>query len=548
MKFLKVVLILLMIMVTIIISSGLYFKNSLTPSYEGSLKIPGLNDQVEVYFTQYGVPHIYAQSESDAYRAMGYIHAQDRLWQMDLLRRVGSGRLAEIFGEELIEADKYLRTIGLGDYAKTSAMELKASNSPVLELTEAYIEGINVFIEEGPGTLEHLLLGIDPEPFTLENVFEVIGYMSFSFANAQKTDPLLNDLYQSLDSIYLKDLPIFSGSTEVTIPVTEKRTLGLSTLTREVLSTLPAPYFIGSNSWVLAPSKTGTGNAILVNDPHIAFAQPAVWYETHIASPVSEYYGYFLAGNPFPPIMHNEHAATGLTMFENDDMDFYLEEINPEDANQYRYKGTWVNFERKTETIEVKGGDPVTFEKRITKHGPIVSDILDDPLDEPVSMYWVYTHFPNSSLQATYDLTRAKTTETAAQAAATIHGPGLNVMYANGQGEIAWWASGKLIYRENEQDSKTFRAGNSGTADPDSTLSFELNPQSVNPAAGYVYSANNQPAPVKGISYSGYYLPDDRAERITALLNNAENLGVEDMKKMLLDEKSMLFPQSSRFY
>ncbi len=537
----KVFLGILAIIITLVIGTFSYIKKSLTPQYQGEISIPGLPAEVEVYFTEYGIPHIYSQRETDAYFALGYIHAQDRLWQMDLLRRVGGARLSELFGADLVKTDIYLRTMGIAKYAQESADRLRSENSKTLELTEAYIRGINTFIDEGPGTLEHLLLGIDMTPYTLENVFEVLGYMSFSFANAQKTDPLVTELYQKLDSSYLQDLPLFHEAGNIIIPVSNSPTSNLVAETNKVLSKLPLPLFVGSNSWVLGPEKTNTGNSILVNDPHIGYAQPCVWYEAHLSHDEGEFYGYFLGGYPFPPLMHNAHAATGLTMFENDDIDFYIERVNPNDPTKYWHKGQWVPFETRQELINIKGGQDTTVTVQTTVHGAIVSDILDKPLPEKVSMYWVYNQRPNDSFDATYLLTKVKKAEDVAAAAAMIHGPGLNVMFGSNRGEYAWWASGALIYRKDERTSKTFRDGASGLAEPDSLRPFHANPKSVNPGQGFVYSANNQPGDVDGTWYSGYYLPDDRAERINQILVRDEVFGVDDMKKMLLDNESVLF-------
>lgn len=541
MKTLRILLFAVVIIGIVVFAITTYVKATLSPDYRGTVTLPGLSEETKVYFTEYGIPHIYANSEEDAYRALGYVHAQDRLWQMDLLRRVGGGRLSELFGESLVETDKYFRTIGTADYAKRSAAALRSRNNKLLRISEAYIEGINQFIKTGPRTIEHLLLGIEMEPYTIENIYEALSYMSFSFANAQKTDPFLTELKSKLDSSYWQDLPIFSRQGEFRMPVTNAgNSSALSLKTHQVLNELNIPLFIGSNSWVIGPKKTTTGNVILANDPHIGFAQPSVWYEAHLIYPGDEIYGYFIAGDPIPPIMHNQHIATGLTMFENDDIDFYLENVNPEDTTQYQYKGAWTNFEYITETINVNGSEPVRFTKRLTKHGPVLSDVMEEE-DETVSMYWVYTQMENFSLESSYELNSAKNAAEAQSGASKIHGPGLNVMFGSNKREYARWSAGRLIYRENELESKTYRDGGSGLHDPDSLRPFEQNPMDINSDKAYTYSANNQPEAVDGILYSGYYLPDDRGERIVDLLEGQDRWGVDDIKKMMLDHESVMF-------
>lgn len=541
MKVLKILGLILLITVIGITGYLFYMKASLTPIYAGEIELEGLKEEVDVYYTEYGVPHIYATNTEDAYFAFGYVHAQDRLWQMDLLRHVGSGTLSELFGSDLIETDKYLRTMGLNTYAKQSAKAYLTRNHESIPLVKAYFAGVNSYIDNNAKTLEHTILGLDIEPFTEENAFEVLVYMAFSFANAQKTDPFLTELSVKLDSIYLNDLKIYHYDGEVVIPNYDNRYSEISKKTSSVLQKLNVPQFIGSNSWVLSGSRTESGKVILANDPHIGFAQPSVWYEAHLNMPETEYYGYHLAGFPFAPILHTDSYANGITMFENDDIDFYIEEIHPEDSNVYRHNGEWKEMDITTETIKVKDGDDIDFTIRSTVHGPIVSDILrEEPLEDAVSMYWVTTNHENLLMETNYEFGRAKTLIDIEKSASQIHGPGLNIMYGDKFGNTAWWAVGKLIKRRDEKTSKTFYDGASGLDDATSFYSFDENPHSINPTDGYTYSANNQPDSVNGVFYSGYYLPDDRAERINELIED-KTLSVDDVKEMMLDTKSNTF-------
>lgn len=208
-----------------------YIKISLTPSYSGQRSLNGLSSEVEVYYTEYGVPHIYSDNAVDAYRAFGYVHAQDRLWQMDLLRHVGSGRLSELFGADLIESDRYLRTMGISSYAKESAAEFLKRNHKSLPLIQAYLDGINEYISTNSKPLEHMVLGLDVAPFTIQNIYETMTYMSFSFQNAQKTDPVLTELASKLDSSYLKDLNVYHYEGETMIRNFDDRYSALSSLT-----------------------------------------------------------------------------------------------------------------------------------------------------------------------------------------------------------------------------------------------------------------------------------------------------------------------------
>ncbi|WP_425391419.1 penicillin acylase family protein [Ekhidna sp.] len=544
MKLIKIIGGILLVLILAIAGYYFYLKSTLTPSYSGNEVLSGLTGEAEVYFTAHGIPHVYAESDGDAYRALGYIHAKERLWQMDLLRHVGSGTLSELFGSDMIENDKFLRTMGLSKYARESASEYTQRNHESLPLVKAYLEGINDYIANNPKPLEHTILGLEIKPFEIQNIFEILTYMSFSFSNAHITDPVLTELNQKLDSTYLNDLNIYHYSGESTLPSFDERYSIQSEKTVSVLQSIGVPEFIGSNSWVLSPTKSASSKVLLSNDPHIAFSQPSVWYESHIIAPSKEYYGYHIPGAPFPLLMHATDHATGLTMFENDDMDFYVEEIHPEDSMKYMHKGEWKQIGLNEELIHVKGEEPVTFNIRYTTHGPIVSDILkDEPLDDIVSMYWVTTNFPNYMMEAVYGLTYGANPEEIEMAASQIHGPGLNIMYGDSSGNIAWWAVGKLLKRKDERTSKTFYDGSSGHYDPDSVYAFEKNPHAINPPWGYVHSANNQPDTVDGVLYSGYYLPDDRGERITQLLDDNNSVSVNDVKSMLMDDQSVMMTE-----
>lgn len=538
----KVITVVLSIVALLIVGAFGYFfyvKSSLTPTYQGEINLKGLSDEVDAYYSAHGIPHIYAEEATDAYRAFGYIHAQDRLWQMDLLRHVGAGKLSLLFGKDLVQTDKHLRTMGVPGYAQKSTQDFISRNAPALPLIQAYLDGVNAYIEANPKPLEHMILGLEVAPFTLQNVFETLTYMAFSFQKAHKTDPVLTELAQTLDTAYLEDLEIYHYEGETMIESFDTRYSALSGLASHTLQTLNVPEFVGSNSWVLSGEKTTTRKVILENDPHMGFSSPSVWYEAHVVYPGVEYYGYHIAGIPFPLLLHNEAFANGLTMFQNDDMDFFVEEIHPEDSNLYQHKGEWKQIRSVQETIEVKDDDPQVFTIRKTVHGPIVSDILAAaPMKEAVSVYWVTSNFPNYTLDALYEFSTASGLSDIETAASKIHGPGLNVMYGDSAGNVAWWASAKLLKRRNEASSKTFYDGADGVNDPNDTYPFEKNPHAINPPWGYVYSANNQPDTVAGVVYSGYYLPDDRGERIVSLLNAQDKWSVAQVKRMTLDNKS----------
>ena len=519
------------------------FINGLKPDYSGKKFLPGLEDRVEVYFDTYGIPHIYAQSETDALRALGYVHAQDRLWQMELLRRVAQGRLAEIFGPELVGTDKFFLSLGIDDYSTKTVANLDLRGGAAL-LSQAYLEGINSFMETGPTPVEFLLTGIDKEPFTMKDIQNAVGYMAFSFAMAHKTDPLITAMRDKLGEAYMKDLALDSDSGTVWI----KNHLGTETDTdaskitahvHSVLEKLPIPMFEGSNSWVIAPNKTKNGMVILANDPHIGFAQPSTWYEAHLITPTYEKYGYHLAAVPFPLLGHDRKLAYGLTMFENDDIDFYRERTNPADTTQYLAPGGWKGYEYVERTIKVKGGEDVSFTYRKTDHGPVMDQISNDfPGESPIAMSWLYTKVESRIMEALYDVTHATNLREFKEALPKIHAPGLNFMYGDARGNVAWWAAAKLYQMPDSLSTKFILDGSSGKEEPLRYLDFSENPSAVNPPWDYVYSANNQPDSIAGMLYPGYYLPENRARRIVELLDAKNDWDMESVSRMILDVTS----------
>ena len=403
---------------------------------------------------------------------------------------------------------------------------------------------MNQFIKEGPTPIEFYLVGLEKEEYTLKDVYNVIGYMGFSFAIAHKTEPVLTEIKEKLGAVYLKELEVYIDSTTTLIknennPVFESR---LAQAVNTIYETLPVPPFIGSNSWVIGPEKTKNGKVIFANDPHIAFAQPAVWYQSHIVTPSYELYGYNLALTPFPLLGHNRNYAYGLTMFANDDLDFYFEENNPDNENQYLTPEGPKDYKILKKNIKVKDGETISYDLRLSDHGPIVNDVIEQINDDrPIAMDWVYTNFENKMLDVSYQMSHAKSLTEFREAARMIHAPGLNVMYGDAQKNIAWFASGKLHKFKNDVNSKLILNGNS-TDDEKEYLDFEQNPQAINPSWHYVYSANNQPDSIAGILYPGYYQPEDRAKRIVNLLGAKNDFTKEDVMVMINDVTSSMTP------
>ncbi|MEZ7946312.1 MAG: penicillin acylase family protein [Flavobacteriaceae bacterium] len=542
--FLNIIKIVFLVCVLVFVAAWLYSR-TLYPTYEGELSLENLSENVIVHFDQNGVPHINAQTQKDAYTALGYVHAQDRLWQMELIRRIAPGRLSEIFGDKLVETDVFFAGLGLVEDANKSISKIDI-NSEAYKLTIAYLDGVNQFVEEGATPIEYNLIGLEKTKFTVNDVYNVFGYMSFSFAIAQKTDPLLQEIKEKLGDNYLAELeiPVYSNTA---LLKSEKNPIVKASFAKAMTAMyeqLPISPFIGSNSWVIAADKTKNGKVIFANDPHIGFSQPSVWYQSHIKTPDYEMYGYSLALTPFPLLGHNRDYAYGLTMFENDDVDFYIEKNNPENLNEYETPTGFSTYKTVQKTIKIKDAPDTTFTVKISRHGPIMNNLLKQIDDQrPIAMQWIYKKTDNQIIDVGYQISHAKSLHDFKEGAKLLHAPGLNMMYGDAKDNIAWIASGKLYKYRDSINTKLYLDGASGKDEILSYIDFEDNPQSINPASNYVYSSNNQPDTIAGILYPGYYLPEDRGQRIEQLLEVKNDWTQEDVQQMIFDVTSPVVPQ-----
>ncbi len=500
-----------------VVAAALWWQRSL-PQRSGELALAGLQQPVEVRYDERGVPHLAAQNEADLYRALGFVHAQDRLFQMEMLRRLARGELAEVLGAGLIETDTLFRTLGLRRKADDMAARLDAS-APYTQALMAYLDGINQFQASRPLPPEFGLLGISPRPFTPQDSMAVAGYLAYSFAAALRTEPVLTYVRDQLGPDYLRPfgepraarpadaLALGSGTWQALAQV--------SALSQQAAALAGQPLFEGSNAWVVGGGRTASGRPLLAGDPHISFALPSVWYEAHLRAPGFELYGHHQALLPFALLGHNTRFGWSLTMFQNDDMDLVAERLHPQDPDRVWHRGQWVALHTREERIAVKNAEPVVLRLRQSPHGPLITESFRSTLgDRPVALWWTFLASDNLLLEAFYQLNRADTLQAARQAAAHIHAPGLNLLWANEGGDIAWWAAARLPQRPAGVDPRFILDAGRGEADKPGFLPFERNPQEENPARGYIVSANQAPADAT----PGYYNLGERARRIDAAL------------------------------
>lgn len=539
----------LSISILLMVAGAWFYLRSLQTDYGREFQMPGLKSSVEVLYDSHAVPHIYASNEDDLFLAFGYVHAQDRLFQMEVIRRLADGRLAEVFGEKAIASDRFFRTMSFREHAKASvALMMREPEKPYVKAAMAYLKGINLFIETGNTPVEFTIAGIPKTPFTAEDMEIIVSYMGYTFTGAFRTEAVATKIASNFGSDHLNDILSNWPDSAYRIPVQASEGLFASsasaTLTAmanritDIESGLPYPAYKGSNGWLISGKKTRSGKPILSNDTHIAFSQPSVWYEARLSCPGFSIYGNFIAGTPVPALGHSEKGGWGITMFENDDMDFYREKPNPADSNKVWYKDHWEDLSIRKETIRVKGKPDVSIDVKKSRHGYIMNGAFDGIRDvkEPIAMWWVRDRFPSTHLQLFYDLSHASVASEAAKAVELLTSPGLNIMWADTAGNIAWWAAGKLPVRPAHVNPNLILDGSTGADDPTGWLPFSRNPQMLNPASGVIYTANNQPEDMGSGLVPGYYVPSNRARRIEELLYNDKDDWTEESLRTVIND------------
>lgn len=507
-----------------VLGVGAWLAHSL-PQREGTLPLHGLSAPVSVRFDVQGVPHIQAQQEADAYRALGFLHAQERLFQMEILRRLARGELADLLGPSLLKADRLFRTLRLRERGDEFA-EREDKNSREWQGLSAYLDGINQFQAQQPLPPEFALLGIQPRPFTPADTFSVMGYMAYSFAAAFRTEPVLTHIRDQLGCEYLV---LFLPDAPCTPQPTLLKNADWHALQQLSALVVQAPgagfaTFEGSNAWAIAGSRTASGHPLLAGDPHIAFSAPQVWYSAHLQTPDFELYGQYHALIPFALLGHNRDFGWSLTMFQNDDLDLIAE---PHDAA----------FSHTQQTIAVKDAPPETLTLRRSEHGPIINDALGALAGPtPLALRWMFLDSDRSGLTALYQLNRARHLTQAREAAAGVAAPGLNIVWAATNGDIGWWAAGQLLERPPTANPAFILDGTQPEAAAPRWRPFTDNPQEENPERGYVLSANQQPS--AGEAPPGYYNQIDRYWRLREGVTAHSAHRPDDSRALQLDTGS----------
>ncbi|WP_347907541.1 penicillin acylase family protein [Pseudomonas grandcourensis] len=531
----------LAVVITAVAAGGTWYVHSKQPVRDGQAQIANLQKAVNVRYDERGVPHIKAQNETDMYRAQGYVHAQDRLFQMEMLRRLARGELAEVLGPKLLETDRLFRTLRIREHADAYVTGIDKQSSSWRAL-EAYLDGINQYQASHAKPVEFDLLGIESRPFTAEDSVSVVGYMAYSFAAAFRTEPVLTYVRDKLGANYLKvfDLDWHPQGVvgQVNLATSDWKDLNaIARISQQALVEAGLPQFEGSNAWVIAGNRSQSGKPLLAGDPHIRFAVPAVWYEAQLSAPGFELYGHHQALNPFASLGHNLDFGWSMTMFQNDDLDLIAEKVNPANANQVWFNGQWVDLKTTEQEIRVKGEAPVKLTLRQSPHGPIINDALGvSGGNTPIAMWWAFLETQNPLLDGFYQINRADSLAKMRSAAAKIQAPGLNLVWANAKGDIGWWAAAQLPKRPAGANPNFILDGSTAEANKNGFYPFSDNPQEENPARGYIVSANFQPVSPTAMEIPGYYNLPDRGQRLDQqLADNSVKWNLDNSQALQLD-------------
>lgn len=486
----------------------------------------GLDGRVEIIHDRNSIPHIIATTDGDAYRALGFIHARDRLFQMDFMRRLGAGRLSEVVGKATVPLDRTMRTLGLHRLAGETYRRLPADAK---QAVDAYAEGINAFLRSRAGALppEFLVLQYAPERWEPEDSLVWGRLMAMRLTGNWRTEALRAALSHRLTVSQLSDL--WPGDTEE-IPTT------LSGLDRDapaladgLLRNIPdwVSQVSASNSWLISGKRTRSGKPLLANDPHLGFRAPGLWYLARISAPGLNVTGATVAGVPFHVLGHNGRIAWAFTTTDSDTQDLFVERLVSGDPQRYATPMGPQAFTARPETIRVKGGDAVRLAVRASRHGPVLSDINADlrrlAADGHVIALAAASLRPDDLTPlALYRLNRARNWDDFVNAARSFHAPQQNISYADTEGNIGFIAPGRVPIRKSGRGRQPV-PGWTGMSDWSGFIPFADLPRTFNPASSRIVSANHRIVPT---DYR-WYLTDDwsapyRARRIYDILDKPE--------------------------
>ena len=535
--------------IIIFIVAGAIFYNMLSsslPAYQGIITSSKIISDIEIYRDSFAVPYIFAENDNDAAFALGYVHAQERLFTMDFIRRAGEGRLSEILGDEAVPFDNMFRTVGIKRNILRNYSRIDPS---VISLLQSYSDGVNAYIEERKGnySIEFDVLGYQPEKWKPLHSLIIIKMMAWELNMSWWTDLTFSELIQKLgEKKALEILPDYPENAPTIIADNFKY---LSAINSSLVETDKAfrnfigwtGTHIGSNNWVVNANKSTSGKPIIANDPHLAFSAPGKWFAATVNSKEGwETSGVTLPGVPGIVIGKGENISWVLTNVMNDDADFYIEKLDSSDS-KYSVDGQWRDLRIIKDTIKVKNGKDRVIEIKETHRGPIISDIhtfnfiynTAESEFPPISMKWLGNEFSDEML-GFYKINKAKNWNQFREGVKYFGIPGQNFVYADTTGNIGYIMGARIPLRKKNNPTLVFDGTNTEN-DWQGYVPVEEIPVVLNPKENFITSANNKI--LKDFKYhiSNLWEPSSRIDRIYELLNSKEKHSAEDFKKYQMD-------------
>jgi len=523
--------------------SGVFWLRTSLPDTTGTVQLTGIQSSVVIARDRDGVPHIRAETDADAYFALGYVHAQDRFWQMETMRRFGAGRLSEVMGEATLGTDKWMRALGLYRLAQD---QIGTLDEPVRRALEAYARGVNGWLEHRSGlpSLEFAGFRYTPEPWRVADSLVWGKIMATRLAGNFRTEIFRSLIAKRVTPERIGELwPAYPADAPITITgsLSEHVLDGLSSL-----SPWPAGRPKGaSNFWVLGPGKTDTGGAILANDPHLGFSAPIMWYLARLKTPTLNVAGATVPGVPFHILGTNGVIAWGVTSTEADMEDLFVEKLSADDPTRYVTADGDAAFESHRETIKVKGMADQNLIIRHSRHGPVLSDLRSDlrTLGEDghvVALSATYLLPSDRTFGAFFYLNRAKDWQTFQHGLRRVQGPVLNFVYADVNGNIGYRTAGKVPVRA-KGSGMVPSLGWRGDMDWQGFIPFDDMPSLFNPLPSLILNANNR---VVGNDYP-YFISHDwaaryRADRISQGLSTSGRISLKQVEALQNDVVSLM--------
>jgi penicillin amidase len=504
------------------------------PQVHGILSLSGINDSVEVIRDRWGVPHIYAKNMHDLFFAQGFVHAQDRLWQMELNRRTARGRLSELFGELALDTDRTTRTFG---FHRLGEADWENTSGAMREVILAYTEGVNAFIDS-PKTnlpLEFSLLRHKPEPWEPLDSTSFARVMIWQLSHAWSSEITRAQLIEAVGEERAAEFEILYPDTN---PEACPSGIEFNRLDPGgMLQGAKGPYLqrgLGSNGWAVSGAKTTTGTPYLCNDMHLPVSLPALWYQMHLVGAGFNVTGASLPGVPLILVGHNASIAWGMTLAFTDCEDLFIERINPTDPKRYQVGGKWAEGDLIRESIEVKGrSEPHVEEVLITRHGPIISDVVGYQ-KEQIAVNSMALR-PSPAFSAWLSLNQASGWDDFVDAMRLIEAPQLGVVYGDVDGNIGNWVTGKVPVRD-KGDGTVPVPGWTGEYEWIGEVPFEEMPHALNPRRGFLITCNNKPISDGYAHFLGHvWMNGYRARRLEDLFQGDAKLSQDDFVHAQMD-------------